>query len=539
MHFSYISIVRMSSTFFALLFLSLFIVQAANAATGLSATQTVANYAITANDQAANSSTTQTAANQTKAVRILSVNSIPNHNESITIGSCVINFFITMGSTTDEYNCNNNNATLDLNTGAGNATRTVNQLITAIDNVSEISGGAHGTLISSIATSTLVFQTQNDETSSTTIAFTDGTGGNITSTSSTAGVVGRVQINVLTLSGTVEAKDRYRAILPTVGTTTYVVQPSDTTLANVARGLALAVRNSSGYSSQAFTAASSSNTVVFTGKVAGTSFTQTSSAQNGTSTAQVVKFTPSDVATSYLFRVTINGTNFDYTSTNADLQTIVEGIDAAITASSTVSCTEDNVEVTCTAVTPGTAFTYSSSATEIVVSSGGGGGGGGNSSSGSSSRDDDEEETTTTTPAAETTAPTIPSSTLQSIKVQIEDIIEAAAALGVTVPQALIDFMNAIPSSSTGTTTAMVVRDLELGDTGADVVKLQEILISQNKGPQALALAQVGATGTFGPLTQAALIELQISLAISPAVGYFGPTTRAVMKAKGIPGIWW
>jgi hypothetical protein len=72
-------------------------------------------------------------------------------------------------------------------------------------------------------------------------------------------------------------------------------------------------------------------------------------------------------------------------------------------------------------------------------------------------------------------------------------------------------------------------RDLELGDVGADVQKLQELLIARDIGPAAQALAAHGTSDTFGPLTQAALIELQVAFEISPATGYFGPKTRSAL----------
>jgi peptidoglycan hydrolase-like protein with peptidoglycan-binding domain len=82
------------------------------------------------------------------------------------------------------------------------------------------------------------------------------------------------------------------------------------------------------------------------------------------------------------------------------------------------------------------------------------------------------------------------------------------------------------PSSASGTSAAYT-RDLTLGDSGTDVTALQTFLIQQNKGPAAQALAAVGATGYFGPLTRAALAEYQAAVGIAPAVGYFGPITRA------------
>lgn len=75
-----------------------------------------------------------------------------------------------------------------------------------------------------------------------------------------------------------------------------------------------------------------------------------------------------------------------------------------------------------------------------------------------------------------------------------------------------------------------VLVDLDLGMTNANVRILQEFLISQAVGTEAAALAQVGATGYFGNLTQAALAAWQKAQGITPAAGYFGPITRAYIQ---------
>lgn len=81
-----------------------------------------------------------------------------------------------------------------------------------------------------------------------------------------------------------------------------------------------------------------------------------------------------------------------------------------------------------------------------------------------------------------------------------------------------------------GSSDGVYARDLDLGMEGNDVLMLQNLLIAQNKGPAAQALAANGATGYFGPLTQAALAEFQAAVGITPAVGYFGPKTRAYVQ---------
>lgn len=85
-------------------------------------------------------------------------------------------------------------------------------------------------------------------------------------------------------------------------------------------------------------------------------------------------------------------------------------------------------------------------------------------------------------------------------------------------------------ASNFGQEVRSIVVDLWKGKSGNDVSILQQFLISQNKGPAALALGQVGATAYFGTLTRAALAEFQLHAGISPPLGYFGPITRAYVS---------
>ena len=86
-----------------------------------------------------------------------------------------------------------------------------------------------------------------------------------------------------------------------------------------------------------------------------------------------------------------------------------------------------------------------------------------------------------------------------------------------------------------GSAAYVFTQDLSLGAKGDDVYNLQLFLISQPVEPAACgescqtaqALEKAGATGFFGPLTQAALAEYQKAKGITPAIGYFGVKTRA------------
>ena len=85
-----------------------------------------------------------------------------------------------------------------------------------------------------------------------------------------------------------------------------------------------------------------------------------------------------------------------------------------------------------------------------------------------------------------------------------------------------------------GASTTTFTSNLTVGSKGTEVTALQNLLISSNKGASAAALAAVGATGYFGPLTKAATAEYQAAVGISPAVGYFGPITRAYVNSLAV-----
>lgn len=110
-----------------------------------------------------------------------------------------------------------------------------------------------------------------------------------------------------------------------------------------------------------------------------------------------------------------------------------------------------------------------------------------------------------------------------------------ATSLGIAFPEIIKTYMSTLPvttpTSSPGS-TALPAGDLALGSKGSAVVTLQQFLIVKNTGPFAVRLSQAGATGNFGAMTEAALIEYQTSVGISPANGYYGPTTRTKVEAN-------
>ncbi len=360
---------------FSVLLLSLLIFPATSfaATPSISTSETVANVAAGTDDQTDVTTATTANVSEVKASRTLTVGALPGNNETITIGTCVVTYASSTGATNDELNCTDNAAAIDRDTGAGNTARSATDIAGIMRTLTNVSDTGHGALTITGSGAEAIFTTTGTETSATAITFTDGTTGDITSTASTTGVIPVAQVNTITIAGTVDTGDVFTATLPTVGAVTYTVTSSDTTTANIATGLNAAIQASSGYASQAFTSAASSNTVVLTAKTAGTGFTQTSSAANRAAVAQVVVFTPSNVESNYRYTITINGTGYssDQTS-NVTAQSIVEALQPLVDGSSAVSCTEDNAAITCTASSAGTAFTYSTSVSQLSSGSSGG-----------------------------------------------------------------------------------------------------------------------------------------------------------------------
>jgi hypothetical protein len=87
----------------------------------------------------------------------------------------------------------------------------------------------------------------------------------------------------------------------------------------------------------------------------------------------------------------------------------------------------------------------------------------------------------------------------------------------------------AVAASSASAATFNFTRDLTVGSTGADVVALQDILISGGH----LVMPAGVSKGYFGGLTQAALAKWQAAHGVAPAAGYFGPKTRAAVALMG------
>lgn len=136
-----------------------------------------------------------------------------------------------------------------------------------------------------------------------------------------------------------------------------------------------------------------------------------------------------------------------------------------------------------------------------------------------------------------------PAATARAVVAQNRNFFNNLYADNVNLPSAIKEVINPnlivpaiapVPVPNTvppGLTQA--TRDLQFGSRGADVIWLQRLLISANKGAGARSLRNTGATGYFGARTRSALTEYQRSAGISPARGYYGPRTRAYLRITG------
>ena len=80
---------------------------------------------------------------------------------------------------------------------------------------------------------------------------------------------------------------------------------------------------------------------------------------NAAGVAQIVSFSPLAITTGETFRITINGTGYSVVAGSGDTRaTIISALSSTLSTETATSCTGDTTKVTCTAVTPGTPFTY-------------------------------------------------------------------------------------------------------------------------------------------------------------------------------------
>jgi len=126
-----------------------------------------------------------------------------------------------------------------------------------------------------------------------------------------------------------------------------------------------------------------------------------------------------------------------------------------------------------------------------------------------------------------------PVSLSQFLVINFRGTFTADLAANVMLPTSITNALASIPASTVPTSGggSLPAGDLDVGSSGTAVITLQQYLIQAASGPAATRLANAGATGNFQTITEAALVEYQTAVGISPASGYYGATTRAFIAA--------
>ena len=460
-----------------------------HATAGFTVTQVVAN-ATTTNNQTDVSTTTVANLAQTLASRVLTVHSVPTASTTDTIGSCVITYSV---NTPDKLSCAGNTAIINTVTHSSSTA-----IALALRSMTNVTDPAHGALAIASSSTDASYTTAGNEISTSTIAFTDGTTGAVTSGTPVAGIIGAAQVNTITIGGTVDTGDQFLITIPT-GVITYTTQSTDVSVANIATGINAAIQASSTYSGQVFTSTSTSNTVVLTAKTIGTGFTQTSSTINGSSTAEQVSFAPPAGVGPATFSITINASTTSYSDSTGSTTLISAGLASALSGNTSVTCVAGVTYVLCTAKVPGTPFAYSTNVIPFLVTNSGGGMTGGSGGGGGGSP---HVMTTVVTPVVTITS------------------VPAVVPVVTTGP---------VPPTLPAGSTSKIKTTLHYKSRGASVKILQELLASDP------TLGFKGTfSGYFGLKTQAALEAFQTKYGVVAAgtsgYGSVGPMTRAMFK---------
>jgi len=101
------------------------------------------------------------------------------------------------------------------------------------------------------------------------------------------------------------------------------------------------------------------------------------------------------------------------------------------------------------------------------------------------------------------------------------ETFNTAKAQGITIPDSILALLgtSVTPANSSlppSPSALGVDGKLVFNETNARVVELQEFLIKAESGEDGARLARAGATGYFGPITQAALVEYQRAAELTP-----------------------
>jgi|GEM_PF-1731408 len=443
--------------------------------------------------------TTAGGVTEVKATRTITVDTVPANAVTLTIGTCVVTFGT---AASQELSCSDNVAAVNTTTDA-----TAAAVAARLRSLTNVSDTGHGALTVGGSGSTASFTTTGTESAATVITASLSSGSSITLTTvNTTGVIPVAATVTIVITGALPAvsADQTLNIDADLGV---ALGASALTAAEVADAIRTQVTADPQYAGKNYAVTGAGANIIFTRESAGAAGNGAITITEGDygSKAQVVTFTTADTSPSKVFTITINDN--DYSVEDVDsAQDMVESLVELLAAETAITCTEDNVVITCTADVAGTAFTYATAVTDREDSGGGGGGGGGGSSN-NNDDDEDEDEDEDSNDDSNSDSDTV---TVESILAKIAQIRAALAEM------------------NGGTTTVAVEAsaDLDLESEGPQVVSLQTWLIAKGYAIPA------GATGYFGAQTQAALAAYQAANGITPAAGYYGPKTRAFMQAN-------
>jgi len=563
-------------------------------------------------------------ADEVKASRTLSVGSMPTAFESIVMGDCTVSFDLDEGGGSEDTDCSDSFALVYVN-NSDLSPRTTSELATVLRTLSGVTAGAHGAITVSGSGTNVIFTTTNTEASATAISFTDNTGGDITSSSSTTGVIGVAATVTIAITSPLAANATDRSVqvdsLGAIDLGTLAL-----TAANVAGAIRTGITGAAGYAAKNYTVSGSGANITFTRKATGTSgngsitinddtytsvnaaaatasgtitgafvanasdtpvtidgvvinlgssaltttqvaaaiaaatftsgtsyvangaytvgssgagvtFTRSSTGTGGNNgltvadgsygaRAQVVTFTPGSLDSSgatYLYVITLNGTDYSFESTTASAQTIVESLQTLVAADSATTCTEDNAAITCTADTPGTAFTYSTSVTKTAEAPASQDGSNtatsfsGHGSSGFSSGATNAFQNIFT---SELTTP--------KSRIVIVDLKVEPPTVPFPIPPKTIPPQNPYVLLSSFNQFNKV---FDLGVSDPEIARLQKWLsLYPTIYPERII------SGNFGPLTREAVLRFQLTYGIvsSPneaGAGVFGPRTKMLVNS--------
>lgn len=232
-----------------------------------------------------------TTTNEVKATRTVTVATAPASTSPatrFTIGTCVISFATTTAGvpSSDERNCNDNVATINLATTSGDVALTASQIATELRALTNVSDTGHGALTVGGSASTVSFTTTGTEATSTVVTASLSTGSSITLTTvNTPGVVlVTSSVPAVTFAGGLDAVAQVVTFTPEniVSNTRYRITINGSTYSYTLSGIATAKKIVEGLQTlvdadNAVSCSEDDTKVSCTAETAGTVFTYSTS----------------------------------------------------------------------------------------------------------------------------------------------------------------------------------------------------------------------------------------------------------------------